>query len=202
MAEIFVSITVFAVVVIVHEAAHALAARCLGDDTAKRAGRLTLNPLAHIDPVGTVILPALLVLSHSPVVFGWAKPVPINPMNFKNPRAGLLISSLAGPASNMLLAVLFAVLFKMGFFAPHSIGWYFLLQGVVISLVLGFFNLIPIPPLDGANVLLSVLPDGMMRAYATAEKYGFVILIALLYAGLLDRVIIPLVKITTKILLG
>lgn len=202
VADILVSITAFAVVVVIHEAAHALAARCLGDDTAKRAGRLTLNPLAHIDPVGTVLLPVLLVASHSPVVFGWAKPVPINPLNFKNPRAGLLISSLAGPASNMMLAVFFAVLFKLGIFAPQTIGWYFLLQGVVISLVLGFFNLIPIPPLDGSNMLLSVLPAKMMRAYAVLERYGFIVLIVLLYAGMLDRIIIPLVKITTRFLLG
>jgi Zn-dependent protease len=202
VADILVSITVFALVVVVHEAAHALAARLLGDDTAKQAGRLTLNPLAHIDPVGSVLLPALLVISHSPVVFGWAKPVPINPLNFRNPRMGLLISSLAGPAANLALAFFFAVLFKMGIFAPQTPGWVFLLQGVVISLVLGFFNLIPIPPLDGSNMLLSVLPARMLRVYAILEKYGFIILIVLLYTGLLDRVIIPLVKITTKLLIG
>lgn len=202
MENIFISIAVFVIVVVIHEVAHGWVAFLMGDHTARDAGRLTLNPAVHVDPMGSIILPALLVLSHSPVIFGWAKPVPVNPMNFRSPRAGLFLTSLAGPLSNMVLAGLFAALFKTGLFPPHSLLWYFLLQGVIVSLVLGFFNLIPIPPLDGANVVMSLLPYRMMKVFAAVERYGFIVLIVLLYAGLLDRVIVPLVQLTTGILLG
>lgn len=174
----------------------------MGDPTARNAGRLTLNPAAHVDVFGSIILPAVLVLSRSPVIFGWAKPVPVNPMNFTRPRAGFFLTSIAGPFSNLALAAFFAALFKLGIFPPHSLPWDFLLQGVVVSLILGFFNLIPVPPLDGANVLLSILPYKAMKAFAAVERYGFIILVVLLYAGLLDRAIIPLVRFATNALLG
>ncbi len=202
MENILISVAVFIVVVVIHELAHGWVACRMGDGTARDAGRLTLNPAAHVDLVGSIILPAILLVSHSPVIFGWAKPVPVNPMNFRNPRAGMFLTSLAGPASNVVLAVFFAALFKSGLFPAHSLPWNFLLQGVIISLVLGFFNLIPVPPLDGANVVMSLLPHKMMRAFAAVEKYGFIVLIVLLYAGLLDRIIIPLVRLTTGVLLG
>lgn len=202
MEKIFISIAVFVIVVVIHEVAHGWVAFLMGDHTARDAGRLTLNPAVHVDLMGSIILPALLVISRSPVIFGWAKPVPVNPMNFRNPRAGLFLTSFAGPMANMVLAVLFAALFKTGLFPPHSLPWYFLLQGVIVSLVLGFFNLIPIPPLDGANVVMSLLPYRMMKVFAGAQRYGFIVLIVLLYAGLLDRVIVPLVRLTTGILLG
>ena len=108
MTSIIISITVFVIVIVAHELAHGYVAYRLGDTTARDAGRLTLNPMAHADPIGTVLLPALLILSHSPVIFGWAKPVPVNPNNFKDPRKGMLLTSLAGPGANLLLAMVFA----------------------------------------------------------------------------------------------
>jgi Zn-dependent protease len=202
MVESVISILIFIVVIVVHEVAHGYVAFRMGDPTARDAGRLTLNPVAHMDPVGTVILPMLLVLSHSPIIFGWAKPVPVNPRNFRNPRKGMLLTSLAGPAANFGLAVIFAAVFKTGIFPAGSLMWTVLLYGILISLVLGVFNLIPIPPLDGSNILMTLLPLEMARAYGRMQRYGFVILIALLYLGLFDRVIIPLVRILSSILVG
>ncbi|MDP8298901.1 MAG: site-2 protease family protein [Candidatus Tantalella remota] len=202
MVESVISIIIFIIVIVVHEVAHGYVAFRMGDPTAKDAGRLTLNPIAHMDPVGTVILPMLLVLSHSPIIFGWAKPVPVNPRNFREPRKGMLLTSLAGPAANFGMAVIFAAIFKTGIFPAGSLMWTVLLYGVLISLVLGIFNLIPIPPLDGSNILMTLLPLEMARAYARMQRYGFVILIALLYLGLFDRVIIPLVRILSSILIG
>ncbi|MEA3489671.1 MAG: site-2 protease family protein [Candidatus Omnitrophota bacterium] len=202
MTNVFISVIVFIVVIVIHELAHGYAAYILGDPTAKQAGRLTLNPLAHLDPVGTVILPALLIMTRSPVIFGWAKPVPINPYNFADPRKGMLLTSFAGPGSNFVLAAVFAALFKTGWFPAHSIPWVFLLYGVLISLVLGLFNLIPVPPLDGANMVASVLPAKLARQYMKVERYGFIILIGLLYLGLFDRVILPLVTVLMRLLIG
>ncbi len=202
MVTTIISITVFIVIIVAHELAHGYVAYRLGDTTARDAGRLTLNPLAHADPIGTVLLPALLVLSHSPVVFGWAKPVPVNPYNFNDPRRGMLLTSLAGPGANLLLAVIFALVFKLGFFPAGSIPGAFLVYGVIISLVLGIFNLMPIPPLDGAQIISSVLPPGAAKRFAEVERYGFVIIIVLLYLGLFEKAIIPLVRFLTRVLLG
>ncbi|MBD3380515.1 MAG: site-2 protease family protein [Candidatus Omnitrophica bacterium] len=170
--------------------------------TARDAGRLTMNPAAHMDPVGTVLLPAILIISNSPVIFGWAKPVPVNPYNFKDPKKGMLLTSAAGPAANFTLAVLFTAVFKTGVFPPGSFPWTFLLTGVLISLVLGIFNLMPVPPLDGSGILFSLLPDEAVARLAWLERYGFIILIVLLYIGLFDRIIVPLVSLFMKILLG
>ncbi len=202
MTTIVVSIAVFLIVIVIHELAHGWMAYFLGDNMAKDAGRLTLNPLAHMDPVGTVALPILLIMMRSPVVFGWAKPVPVNPVNFSEPKRDMLLTSLAGPGSNLLLAILFASIFKLGLFAPYSVPWLFLLYGIIISLVLGIFNLIPVPPLDGSSILLAVLPDNIAVSYARLERYGFIILIGLLYLGLFERVILPLVRFLTRILVG
>ena len=122
-----ISIAVFIIAIVVHELAHGYVAFRLGDNTAKDAGRLSLNPIAHADMFGTVLLPLLLVITRSPVVFGWAKPVPVNPFNFKNPRRDMLLTSLAGPASNFCLALFFAILIRTRFFPPESIVWVFLL---------------------------------------------------------------------------
>ena len=202
MISAIISIIIFIIVIVVHECAHGYVAYLQGDNTAKDAGRLTLNPVAHADLVGTVILPLLLIFTHSPIVFGWAKPVPVNPRNFVNPRKGMLLTSLAGPVANFLLAIVFATLFKTGLFPEHSIMWSFLLMGVIISLVLGVFNLIPIPPLDGANIVISLLPPEKALRFMQIERYGFIILIALLYMGLFDKVILPIVGIITRLLVG
>jgi len=197
-----ISIVVFIVVIVFHELAHGYVAYRLGDPTARDAGRLTLNPLAHMDPVGTIVLPALLIISHSPVIFGWAKPVPVNPYNFKDPRKGMLLTSLAGPGANLVLAVIFAMVFKLALFPPYSVVWRFCLSGVIISLVLGLFNLIPIPPLDGAGIVFALLPPKLLRHLTWLYRYGFLVLIGLLYLGLFDKVILPLVIVMTRMLVG
>ncbi|MFH1846830.1 MAG: site-2 protease family protein [Candidatus Omnitrophota bacterium] len=201
MINIIISIIVFVIVIVTHELAHGYTAYLLGDRTAKDAGRLTINPIAHADVMGTFILPLVLLFVRSPIVFGWARPVPVNPANFKSPRKGMLLTSLAGPGANFTLAFLFAIIFKTGVFPPHSIIWTFLLSGILISLILGVFNLIPVPPLDGANVLMALLPPSKVRYFLYLEKYGFIILITLLYFGFFDRIILPLVGILTRILL-
>jgi Zn-dependent protease len=197
-----ISILVFLLAVAAHETAHGYAAYLMGDRTAKDAGRLTLNPIAHIDPVGTVVLPALLILARSPVLFGWAKPVPVDPRNFRYPRKGMFITSLAGPFTNFGLAIVAAVILKTGIVHPPSAVWTFLLYSVIINLILGVFNLLPVPPLDGANMLFSVLPVEAYRYFMRFERYGFLILMGLLYLGLFDRVILPAVYSITRFLMG
>ena len=202
MINAIISITVFMIVIVVHELAHGYVAYRLGDPTARDAGRLTLNPFAHADPIGTVILPALLIITRSPVIFGWAKPVPVNPYNFADPRKGMLLTSLAGPGANFGLAVLFAIFLKTGLFSVYSVPWTFLLYGVLISLILGIFNMIPIPPLDGANIVSAILPQDLARRFMRLQRYGFIILIGLLYLGLFDKVIIPFVAFLMRMLIG
>jgi len=187
-----IPIIAFIIVIVIHEFAHGYVAYLLGDPTAKDAGRLTLNPLAHADPVGTILLPALLLLARSPVVFGWAKPVPINPYNFKNRKKGILITSLAGPMANFVLAAFAAFILKSGFFPVDNYFGRLLVYIVLISILLGLFNLLPIPPLDGSGVLFSILPNEVIKKLYWLRKYGFVILIGVLYLGLLNRVIVPL----------
>jgi Zn-dependent protease len=144
--------------VILHEVAHGYAARLLGDPTAKLAGRLTLNPLAHIDPIGSVLIPAFLVLSNSGILFGWAKPVPYNPYNLRDQRWGEAIVGVAGVATNLLVAVLFAGIARVASGAGMVEFAYLAAIVVMLNLSLGLFNLIPIPPLDGFTVLRGILP--------------------------------------------
>lgn len=176
--------------VILHEIAHGAAAWLLGDPTARNEKRLTLNPLRHIDPVGTVLLPAALVLLKSPALLGWAKPVPFDPRYFKNPRMGVALVSLAGPMTNFALAVLFGALFRLT--ADGGALNVIFFYGVMMNVILGLFNLIPIPPLDGSKALGVFLPDGLRRAYFSVERFGFVILFALLYFGLASKLLGPL----------
>lgn len=180
MAEVFVfSIIILLLSVIIHEVAHGLSARYFGDHTAERAGRLTLNPMPHIDPFGTILLPLLLILTGSPVLFGWAKPVPVNPLNFRDIRKGELATSAAGVLANLALAAIGAIIF-------HSIPQDFLplvkslaLFTVRINAVLAVFNLLPIPPLDGSKVVMSILPAHLENEYRKLERFGFMILILL-----------------------
>jgi Zn-dependent protease len=186
--------------VIIHEVSHGYIALLNGDPTAKLYGRLTLNPLPHIDPVGTILVPALLFLSHSSILFGWAKPVPVNPMNFRNYRTGELSVSAAGPLSNFFLAAVFAQLLP---WTENNPGFFlFCKYGVIINLYLMLFNLIPIPPLDGSKVVMPLLPPSLQQLYAQLEPVGFVLILILLYSGLWSFLVMPVFRFLIGILLG
>jgi Zn-dependent protease len=177
------SIIILLFSVIVHEVMHGLAALKFGDHTAKNAGRLTLNPIPHIDLMGTIFLPALLIFSGSPILFGWAKPVPVNPLHFRDIRKGELVVASAGVISNFVMAIVYATIFHtLSLFADPSLftAMTILTYAVYINLVLAVFNLFPIPPLDGSKILMTFLPPHLEIQMRRMEQYGFFILIALL----------------------
>ena len=188
----------FIMAVVFHEYAHGFVAHYWGDDTAKSKGRLTLNPIPHMDPLGTIIFPVINMLSGMNILFGWAKPVPINPSQFRKFRPGLFWVSLAGPGMNFLLAVVSAFLFC----AIHAwVPTTFYLQEPLIAMTyvsislnfaLGIFNLIPLPPLDGSKIVEAFLPIAAARKYETIAKYSFFILIALLLSGMLSFLSYPI----------
>ncbi len=200
MIGLSISIAIFAVAITVHEFAHGWVAHKLGDSTAKYMGRLTLNPLAHIDPIGTVILPILLIMMRSPVIFGWAKPVPINFFNLRHPKRDMIWVGLAGPVANITLAFLMAALFRFFPIPNDSLLQQLIVTAILINLVLAAFNLIPVPPLDGSRILFGVLPRRYAFEYIRLENYGFLVILILLYFGLVDRFIWPTVLILAKII--
>ncbi len=172
-----------------HEFAHGWIARKLGDRTAEIQGRLTLNPKDHIDPMGTIIVPLALIFMKSPVVFGWAKPVPINPFNFRNPRRGMMWSALGGPLINLFLAGVLAAVLKGSIFLDILVKPFllFLVVAIQLNVFLAIFNLIPIPPLDGGRVIVGLLPEKLAYTYSKIEPFGFMIVIGLMYLHVLDR---------------
>ncbi|MEN8188387.1 MAG: site-2 protease family protein [Thermodesulfobacteriota bacterium] len=189
-----------------HEFAHGYVAFRLGDPTAKAMGRLTLNPLKHLDPLGTI---AFFFIK-----FGWAKPVPVNPNYFKDPQKGMLWVALAGPATNLVLAIISAIGVKLVWFIATTIGSPTLIQTVLrplydtlvasvwINLVLCIFNFLPIPPLDGSRILSGLLPPDMARSYNSIERYGFIIILVLAFSGVLGKLILPVISFATNMLLA
>ena len=209
--EIIWSIPAVLIAITIHEYAHGSIAYRLGDYTAAQAGRLTLNPLAHLDPIGTLML---LIFR-----FGWAKPVPVNFANLKQPKRDMVFVSLAGPVANLLTAVLFSILFRISFHFISQIsiardsyfigivtsfikGWLLFLQtGIIIDLALAVFNMIPVPPLDGSKILLGLLPAPLAYKYAKIESYGQIILLFLVLSGIIGKVLFPAVFFLYKYLI-
>lgn len=187
-----------------HEVAHGMVAYRLGDPTAKNAGRLTLNPLAHLDVVGTLVF----IITR---MIGWAKPVPVNPLYFKNPRKGMLWVALAGPATNMVLAVLSAIvlrwLFNIHLPADSQFGnvlkplTLMAERSVILNVGLAVFNVIPIPPLDGGRIMVGILPEKQAISYAGLESYGFLLLLLLIFSGMVDYVVFPIILAIVRLLL-
>ncbi len=190
----------------IHEAAHAWMADRCGDPTARLQGRVTLNPIPHIDPFGTIIFPLILVLIKAPFIFGWAKPVMVNPYNLRDPRRDGMLISAAGPLSNIITGIIaigvYILFFKMGIFVSLPILTYLVYFLIMISFILAIFNLLPVPPLDGSGIMEGILKGEAFETYQRIKPYGFIILIALLYFNILDIIFFPIIKIVNKILPG
>ncbi|MFH1287692.1 MAG: site-2 protease family protein [bacterium] len=192
ISELAIALPVLLFSVIVHECAHGWTAEKFGDPTARLMGRLTLNPLPHIDPFGTVLLPILLAVAHSPIMIGWAKPVPVNFQNLRNPKKDILWVGISGPVANILMAIISGLLLKVDFVFAIAPIRYMLAVSIQINVILAVFNMIPIPPLDGSRFVYSLLPDKLAHYYGSLERYGFFILLIMLYTGMLNIFISPL----------
>jgi Zn-dependent protease len=189
----------------VHEVAHGWVARRLGDPTAYMLGRLTLNPIRHIDPVGTVLVPLALTLMGG-FIFGWAKPVPVTWENLRNPKRDMVLVAAAGPLANLAMALLWALAMKIGVLLADTVHWvalpllYMGFAGITINLVLMVLNLLPLPPLDGGRVVAGLLPDRLSWRFGRLEPYGLMILLALLIMGWLGHLIWPPVSVLQGLL--
>lgn len=187
-----------------HEAAHGYVARHFGDPTAWQEGRITLNPLKHIDLVGTILLPLLLFIMASPIMFGWAKPVPVNFSRLRNPKRDMLWVAAAGPGSNLLMALFWGAVMKAAWLLPFN---YFSLPmtrmaeiGIAVNIILMVLNLFPLPPLDGGRIAVSLLPTRAAWKFAQLERWGFPILLLLLFTGVLSAVLVPIVGLALRLL--
>ncbi len=205
--QIIVSAFPILIAITFHELSHGFVANKLGDPTAKMMGRLTLNPVAHIDPIGTILMPLMLIIfTNGQFVFGYAKPVPINPMNFKKPKKDMAISAAAGPITNLLLAILSMLILRLliiplAALFPESLSVTVIeplimifKSSVIINVVLAVFNMIPIPPLDGGRVLIGFLPYRHAVSFSKIEPYGFIIVILLIATGIANYFVLPLVN--------
>lgn len=179
----------------VHEAAHGYIARYFGDTTAESLGRITLNPIKHIDPIGTILVPALLVLSGTGFLFGWAKPVPVDFSRLRNPKRDMRWVAAAGPASNFLMAIFWAVVYKFSAMAGDFAVPLALMgqAGILVNVVLMVLNLLPLPPLDGGRIAVSLMPNQMAYKFAQLERYGFIILLVLMFTGILSKIMMPFI---------
>ena len=199
LLNIAIPIAIVLIALTIHETAHAWSADKLGDPTARMLGRVSLNPIVHIDPIGTLLLPLLAAYSGLPII-GWAKPVPVNTSRLGNPRRDFMIVAAAGPISNLLQALVAAILLQAitpagetiySLVASGSIAAFVLASAVRINVFLAVFNLIPVPPLDGGNVLAGLLPPSGARIFDGMRPYGFIILYALMFTGTLSALIVP-----------
>ena len=206
MEELIAIVAIWALPVLLaitlHEAAHGYVARHFGDPTAEQAGRISLNPLRHIDPVGTILVPGLILATSvlaggGGMLFGWAKPVPVSFGRLRNPKADMLWVAAAGPGANLVMALAWAALLKVAIVAPESAYTLPMAQmadaGIQINLILMLLNLLPIPPLDGGRIAVSLLPAALAWKFARLEPFGFPILIVLLITGVLGRILGPLI---------
>jgi Zn-dependent protease len=191
--------------IVVHEVAHGWVAKLHGDLTASRLGRLTLNPLRHIDPIGTLLVPAVLLLLRGPV-FGWAKPVPVSWQNLRHPKRDMAIVAAAGPMANLVMAIFWAIVIRLAVLFPDTLAWiaqplvYMGYGGVFANVLLMVFNLLPLPPLDGGRVAVGLLPGPLAWRLSRVEPYGFFVLVALMFLlpGSLWVVIAPVAEFVTR----
>jgi Zn-dependent protease len=210
--EIAVWLVPLVIAIVFHEVAHGLVARRLGDPTAESKGRLSLNPIKHIDPFGTVILPMLLALSHAPM-FGWAKPVPVNYSRLNNPRRDMVLVALAGPGMNLILALVGTAILAATVEAKTGVGAFIAanaLNFVAINIFLAIFNLLPVPPFDGGHVVEGLLPPGPAQSFRKLGRYSLLVLVLLLLvlptlsprANVVARIVSPIVDQVTRIILA
>lgn len=211
--QLVISAVPILIAIILHEVAHGYVAYKLGDPTAKIAGRLTLNPISHIDPFGTILMPLLLfVFTDGRFVFGYAKPVPINPYNFRNPKRDMALSSLGGPGTNLVLAVLCAIVlrhvlvpaavvmpeaYETALMEPLGL---MMKSSIVVNVVLAVFNMMPVPPLDGGRVLMGILPNRQAALLGRVEPYGFLIVILLVATGAANYIIMPFIALILTVI--
>jgi Zn-dependent protease len=202
LLSVAVAFGVLLISLTIHEAAHAWTADRLGDRTARMLGRVSLNPLVHIDLIGTVLLPLIAAVSRLPLI-GWAKPVPVNTRNLRHPRRDFMLVAAAGPISNLLQAIVAAALLRMVIAGGvvSAVPFDVLFLAMQINLLLAFFNLIPVPPLDGGNVLLGLLPPRLAASYYGLRQYGFLVLYAMMFTGVASAIVVPPTELLMKILL-